>query len=85
MGIRGSAIEAAWEDRLSKLGADNAKTRDVIRRQAIRETLELSDVNLRQFHVATHTSPQWALHALADDIPNTITEHFNLDKNSWAQ
>ena len=78
VGVRGSAIEAVWEDRLSKLGANNAKTRDVIRRQAIRKTLELSNVSLRQFHVAMHTSPQWSLHALADDISNTTTDRFNL-------
>ena len=41
VGVRGFAIEAAWEDRLSKLGADNTKTRDVIRRQAIRKIREL--------------------------------------------
>ena len=70
---------------LTKLGEDNMKTPDVIRPQAIHKTPEVSDVMLRQFHVATHTSPEWALHVLADDIPNTITEHFNLDKNSWAQ
>jgi len=59
VGVRGSAIEAAWEDRLTRLGVNNAKTRDAIRRQAIRKTLELSDVILLQFHVATHTSPEW--------------------------
>jgi len=58
VGVRGSAIEAAWEDWLTKPGVNNAKTRDVIQRQAIRKTLELSDVILRQFHVATHTSPE---------------------------
>jgi len=76
VGVRGSAIEAAWEDRITKLGINNAKTRDVIRRQAIRKTLELSDVILRQFHVATHTSPEWALQALSNDISNTTTERF---------
>ena len=74
----GSAIEAAWEDRLSKLGVNNAKTRDVIRRQDIRKIQELSDVILRQFQVATHTSPRWALQALANNISNTTTERFNL-------
>ena len=78
VGVRGSAIEAAWEDRLTRLGVNNAKTRDVIRWQAIRKTLELSDVILRQFHVATHTSPEWALQALSNDISNTTTEHFKL-------
>ena len=78
MAVTGSAIEAAWEDRLSKLGVNNAKTRDVIRRQAICKTLEPLDVILRQIHVAMHTSPEWALHALADDIPNTTAERFNL-------
>jgi len=53
VGVRGSTIETAWEYRLTKLGVNNAKTRDVIRRQAIRKTLEFSDVILRQFHVAT--------------------------------
>jgi hypothetical protein len=78
VGARGSAIETAWEDRLTKLGVNNAKTRDVIRRQAIRKTLELSDVILRQFHVATHTSPEWALQALSKDISNTTTERLKL-------
>jgi len=78
VGVCGSAIEAAWEDLLTKLGVNNAKTRDVIRRQAIRKTLELSDVILRQFHVATHTSPKWALQALSNDICNTTTERFKL-------
>jgi len=32
VGVGGSAIEAAWGDRLSKLGVNNAKTCDVIRR-----------------------------------------------------
>ena len=41
VGFRGSAIEAAWEDRLTKLGVNNTKTHDVIRRQAIRKTREL--------------------------------------------
>jgi len=68
VGVRGSVIETAWKDRLTKLGVKNAKTRDVIRRQAICKTLELSDVILRQFHVATHTSPEWALQALFNDI-----------------
>jgi len=45
--VRGSAIEAAWEDWLTKLGVNNAKTRDVIRQQAVKKTLELSDVILR--------------------------------------
>jgi len=67
-GVRCFTIEAAWEDRLTKLGVDNKKNLDVIRRQAIRKTLKLSDVILGQFHVATHTSPEWALHALPDDI-----------------
>jgi len=44
--VRESAIETAWEDRLTKLGVNNAKNRDVIRQQAIRKTLELSDVIL---------------------------------------
>ena len=43
-----------------------------------RMTLELSDVILRQFHVATHTSPEWALQALSNDISNTTTERFKL-------
>ena len=79
VGVRGSAIEVAWEDRLTKLGVNNAKTRDIIRRQAIRKT-QLSDVILRQFHVATHTSPEWALQALSNDISNTTTERFKLYK-----
>jgi hypothetical protein len=69
--VRGSAIEAAWDHRLSKLGVNNAKTRDIIRRQAIQKTRELSDVILRQLHVAMHTSPDLALQAVADDISNT--------------
>jgi len=79
-GVRGSAIETAWEDRFTGLGVNNAKTRDVIRRQTIRKTLELSDVILRQFYVATHTSPEWALHvqAMSNDISNTTTERFKL-------
>ena len=77
MGVQGSAIKDVWEDRLTKLGVNNAKTRDVIRQQAIRKTLELSDVILRQFHVATHTRPEWALQALSNDISNTITKRFN--------
>ena len=85
VGVRGPAIEAAWEDWLSKLGVDNEKICDVIRRQAIRKTPELSDIILWQFHVATHMSPGWALHALAHDISDTNTERFNLYKNSWAQ
>ena len=76
--VRGSAIEAAWEDRLTRLGANNAKIREVIRRQAICKTLELSDVILRQFHVVTHTSPEWALQALSNDISNTTTKRFKL-------
>jgi len=71
-------MEAAWQDRLTKLGVNNAKTRDFIRRQAIRKTLELSDVILPQFNVATHTSPEWDLQALANDISNTTTERFKL-------
>ena len=78
VGVRGSAIEAAWEDRITKLGINNAKTRDVIRRQAIRKTLEISDVILQQFHVAAHTSPEWALQALSNDISNTTTKRFKL-------
>jgi len=78
VGVRGSAIETAWEDWLTKLGVNNAKTRDVIRRQAIRKTLELSGVILRQFHVATPTSPEWALQALFKDISNTTAERFKL-------
>jgi len=58
VGVRGSSNETAWKDRLTKPGVNNAKTRDVIRRQAIRKTLELSDVILRQFHVARHTNPK---------------------------
>jgi len=54
VGVRGFAMKAAWEDLLTKLGVNNAKTRDFIRRQAIRKTLELSDVILPQFNVATH-------------------------------
>ena len=80
VGVRGFAIEGAWEHRLTKLGVNNAKTRDVIRRQAIRKTLGLSDIILRQFHVATHTSPEWALQALSNDISNTTTERFKLYK-----
>jgi len=62
-----------------------------ILRQAIRKIPELSDVILRQFHVATHMSPEWAQHALADDISNTTTERFNFESqkkvhgpNGWA-
>jgi len=80
VGVRGSAIESAWEDRLTKLGIDKKETRVAIRRQAIRKTLELSDVMLRQFHVAVHTSPEWAQLGLADDFSNTTTERFNLYK-----
>jgi len=80
VGIRGSAIETAWEDRLTKLGIDKKENRVAIRRQAIRKTLELSDVMLRQFHVAIHTSPEGAQQALADDICNTTTKRFNLYK-----
>jgi len=46
--------------------------------------LELSDVTLRQFHVATYTSPEWAQHALADDISNTNAKFFNLYKKFKA-
>jgi len=86
---RGSAIEAAWKDRLTRLGVNNAKTRDVIQRQAIRKTLELSDIILWQFHVATHTSPEWALQALSNDISNTTTESSKFYRtffgpNEWA-
>ena len=35
--VRGSAIEAAWEDQLTKLGVNSAKTRDVIRQQAVKK------------------------------------------------
>jgi len=28
--------------------------------------------------MATHTSPEWAWHALSNDISNTTTERFNL-------
>jgi len=78
VGVQGSAIETAWEDRLTKLGVNNEKTRDVIRQQAIRKTLDLSDVILRQFHVDTHTSPEWALQALSNEISNTTTKRFKL-------
>ena len=66
VGVQGSAIETAWEDRPNKLRINNAKTRDVIRRQAIRKTFELSDVILRQ--LATHTSPERALQAKSNDM-----------------
>ena len=78
VGVTCSTIEAAWEDRLSKLGVTNAQTRDVIRRQAIQKTLALSDVILPQFHVATHTSPEWALQDLANDVSNTTTERCHI-------
>jgi len=78
VGVQGSAIETAWEDRLTKPGVNNAKTRDVIRWKAIRKTLELSDVILRQFHVATRTCPEWALQALSNDIFDTTTEQLKL-------
>jgi len=78
VGVRGSTIETAREDRLTKLGVNNAKTRDVTRRQAICKMLELSDIFLRQFHVALHTSPEWALQALSNDMSNTTTERFKL-------
>jgi hypothetical protein len=78
VGVRGSAIETAWEYRLTKLGVNNVKTRDVIRRQAIRKTFEISDIILRQFHEATHTSPKWALQVMSNDISNTTTEQFKL-------
>jgi len=78
VGVKGPAIEAAWEDRLSKIGVKNAKNRDVIRRHAIQKTLELSDAILPQFHVATHTSSEWALQALSNDISNTTTKRFHL-------
>ena len=80
VGARGSAIEASWEDRLKKLGVDSQMTRVAIRQHTIRKTLELSDVILIQFHVATQTSPEWAQLALADDISNTTTERFSLYK-----
>jgi len=66
VGVRGSAIQTFWEYRLTKLWVNNAKTRDVIRWQAIRKTLELSGVILWQFHVATHTSPEWAPQPLSN-------------------
>jgi len=77
-GVRNSTIESVWEDRFTKLGVHNAKTRDVIRWQAICKTLELSDVILWQFHVATHKSPEWALQALSNDISNATTQRFKL-------
>ena len=51
--------------------------------------IQLSDVILQQFHVATHTSPEWALQTLANDISNTTTERSNLHRkfywpNEWA-
>jgi len=45
--IRGSGIEEAWEDQLKRLGVDQKKTRAVIQWQAIRKTLEVSDVILQ--------------------------------------
>jgi len=83
VGVRGSAIEAAWEDRLTKLGVNSAKTRDVIRRQAIRKTPQLSDVILRQFHVATHTSPKWALQALSTTSLTRPPNDLNSTGNLW--
>jgi len=81
VGVQGSAIKTAWEDRLTKLGVNNAKTRDVVRQQAIHKTLDLSDVILRQFHVDAHTSPEWALQALSNEISNTTTKRFKLYRN----
>jgi len=46
--------------------------------RAVKKTLELSDFIVQQFHVAMHTSPEWALHALSTDISNMTTERFNL-------
>ena len=78
VGVRGSAIEAAWEDRLTRLRVNNAKTHEVIRRQAIRKTLELSDVVLRHFHVATQRAPNGLYRLCLTTSPNSTG-------NFWAQ
>jgi len=86
MGVRGSAIEAAWEDRITKLGINNAKTRDVIRRQAIRKTLELSDVILWQFYVAIHTrAPNGPYKLCLTTSPTRPPSDLNSTGNLWAQ
>ena len=77
-------MEAAWQDRLTKLGLNNAKNCNVILRQAIRKIFELSDVILRQFLVATRTSPEWALQALSNDNSNTTTERFKIYRKSMG-
>ena len=84
VGVRGSAIEAAWEDQLSKLGVNNAKTCDVIRQQAIQKKLELSDSILRQFQVATHASPEWPLQAFATTSLKRPPSDLTSTENLWA-
>jgi len=76
--LKGSAIESVWEDRPSELGVNNAKPVTLSDNRAVKKILELSDFIVQQFHVATHTSTEWALHALSNDISNKTTERFNL-------
>ena len=66
--------------RLAGLSVNEEKVREVITTRTIRETLEISDVMLKIFHMAIRTNPEWAKQALSEELANTSTEQYKLFK-----
>ena len=69
-----------FDSRLTGLGVNEKKVREIIATRTIRnfETLEISNVMLKIFHMVIRTDPEWVKHAVAQELANTSTERYNL-------
>jgi len=67
---RGSLKRIEFQDRPCLLGLTNSKARDKIRSLTVSQTLALSNIILKLFHVSIFHSPEWALSSLPSEVAN---------------
>jgi len=85
VGARGSLKKTQFQDRLCLLGVTNSKARDKIRVLTLSQTLALSDIILKLFHVSILGSREWALSSRPTELANSQTSAFKLFKQFTGQ
>jgi len=73
VGVRGSLKKTEFQDRLCLLKVTNSKARDKIQVLTVSNTLALSDIILKLFHVSILRDPEWALSSLPTELANAQT------------
>ena len=80
VGVRSSIRTADFDDRLKQLSVESDSDRNVIRTNAIHQTLDLTDSLLKLFFIAIHSNPQWMHESIDTELANAYTQRFNIFK-----